>query len=193
MGAPTCWLLCAMCCPSWCLHCGGPKRWTEKTTSPVHQVNVTTRKNLSPSFCTSKPLHYKHTNMLDGPYFSRWSGTEDVRHLRDGVVTQLCLDYGMIDGAVYFTSGQVLGGVLLEEGDLVNCIAVRDGAQGGWKAVRVSPCSPASSSKVVDPVPESNWLCTTLDTDVHCELYHTQTVSSCRSGGEECRCLGGRR
>uniref|UniRef100_A0A8D3C2Z9 RNA helicase Mov10l1 n=1 Tax=Scophthalmus maximus TaxID=52904 RepID=A0A8D3C2Z9_SCOMX len=63
---------------------------------------------------------------------------EDIRHLRGSVVTQLCLDYGMIDDAVYFTSGQVLGGMPLKEGDLVNGIAVRDGAQGGWKALRVS-------------------------------------------------------
>nr|XP_046250224.1 RNA helicase Mov10l1 isoform X2 [Scatophagus argus] len=62
---------------------------------------------------------------------------EDVRHLRDSVVTQLCLDYGLIDDAVYFTSGEVLGGVPLKEGDLVNCIVVRKGAQGGWKALRV--------------------------------------------------------
>lgn len=62
---------------------------------------------------------------------------EDIRHLRSGVVTQLCLDYGMIDDAIYFTCGEVLGGVPLKEGDLVNCTAVRDGAQGGWKALRV--------------------------------------------------------
>uniref|UniRef100_A0AAQ5ZF66 RNA helicase n=1 Tax=Amphiprion ocellaris TaxID=80972 RepID=A0AAQ5ZF66_AMPOC len=62
---------------------------------------------------------------------------EDISHLRGSVVTQLCLDYGMIDDTVYFTSGEVLGGVRLKEGDLVNCIAVRDGAQGGWKALRV--------------------------------------------------------
>ncbi|XP_035988416.1 RNA helicase Mov10l1 isoform X3 [Fundulus heteroclitus] len=64
-------------------------------------------------------------------------GTEDVRHLRGSVVTQLCLDYGMIDDAIYFTSGEVLGGVPLNEGDLVNCIAVRGGAESGWKALRV--------------------------------------------------------
>ncbi|XP_023132929.2 RNA helicase Mov10l1 [Amphiprion ocellaris] len=64
-------------------------------------------------------------------------GMEDISHLRGSVVTQLCLDYGMIDDTVYFTSGEVLGGVRLKEGDLVNCIAVRDGAQGGWKALRV--------------------------------------------------------
>lgn len=62
---------------------------------------------------------------------------EEIRHLQGSVVTQLCLDYGMIDDAVYFTSGEVLGGMQLKEGDQVNCIAVRDGAQGGWKAVRV--------------------------------------------------------
>ncbi|KAM3870151.1 RNA helicase Mov10l1-like [Diretmus argenteus] len=43
----------------------------------------------------------------------------------------------MIDDAVYFSSSEVLGGVPLREGDTVNCIAVRDGAQGGWKALRV--------------------------------------------------------
>uniref|UniRef100_A0A8C4HEP8 RNA helicase n=1 Tax=Dicentrarchus labrax TaxID=13489 RepID=A0A8C4HEP8_DICLA len=75
--------------------------------------------------------------------FSGTPGMEDIRHLRGSVVTQLCLDYGMIDDAVYFTSGEVLGGVPLKEGDLVNCIAVRDGAQGGWKAVRVEKSADA--------------------------------------------------
>uniref|UniRef100_A0A7N6AM39 RNA helicase n=1 Tax=Anabas testudineus TaxID=64144 RepID=A0A7N6AM39_ANATE len=56
---------------------------------------------------------------------------ENIRHLRGSVVTQLCLDYGMIDDAIYFTNKEVLGGVPLKEGDLVNCIAVRDGAQRG--------------------------------------------------------------
>ncbi|XP_040894189.1 RNA helicase Mov10l1 [Toxotes jaculatrix] len=68
---------------------------------------------------------------------------EDIRHLRGSVVTQLCLDYGMIDNAVYFTSEEVLGGMPLKEGDLVNCTAVRDGAQGGWKALRVEKCADA--------------------------------------------------
>ncbi|KAF7655693.1 hypothetical protein LDENG_00052500 [Lucifuga dentata] len=62
---------------------------------------------------------------------------EDIRHLQGGVVTQLCLDYGLIDNAIYFTSGEVLGGMPVKEGDTVNCIAVRDGIQGGWKAIRV--------------------------------------------------------
>ncbi|KAM9352325.1 RNA helicase Mov10l1 [Symphorus nematophorus] len=75
--------------------------------------------------------------------FSGTPGMEDIRHLRGSVVTQLCLDYGMIDDAVYFTSGEVLGGRPLKEGDLVNCIAVRDGAQGGWKALRVEKSADA--------------------------------------------------
>ncbi|MEQ2253675.1 hypothetical protein ILYODFUR_034766, partial [Ilyodon furcidens] len=69
--------------------------------------------------------------------FTESPGTEDIRHLRGSVVTQLCLDYGMIDDAIYFTSSEVLGGVPLKEGDLVNCIAVRGGAESGWKALRV--------------------------------------------------------
>ncbi|KAM4618202.1 RNA helicase Mov10l1 [Polymixia lowei] len=68
---------------------------------------------------------------------------EEIRHLRGSVVTQLCLDYGMIDDAVYFTSGEVLGGVPLTVGDTVNGIAVRDCAQGGWKALRVEKSAEA--------------------------------------------------
>ncbi|XP_019135157.2 RNA helicase Mov10l1 isoform X1 [Larimichthys crocea] len=68
---------------------------------------------------------------------------EEIRHLQGSVVTQLCVDYGMIDGAVYFTSEEVLGGIPLKEGDLVNGIAVRDGAQGGWKAIRVEKSADA--------------------------------------------------
>lgn len=62
---------------------------------------------------------------------------EDIRHLRGSVVTQLCLDYGLIDDAIYFTNADVLGGMILKEGDLVDCVAVRDGAKRGWKALRV--------------------------------------------------------
>lgn len=62
---------------------------------------------------------------------------EEIRHLRGSVVSQLCLDYGMIDDAVYFTSKEVLGGVPLRVGDRVNGIAVRDGSHGGWRALRV--------------------------------------------------------
>ncbi|XP_078139377.1 RNA helicase Mov10l1 [Centroberyx gerrardi] len=75
--------------------------------------------------------------------FSCAAAMEEIRHLRGSVVTQLCLDYGMIDDAVYFTSGEVLGGLTLREGDTVNCTAVRDGAQGGWKALRVEKSADA--------------------------------------------------
>uniref|UniRef100_A0A3B4FCH0 Mov10 like RISC complex RNA helicase 1 n=1 Tax=Pundamilia nyererei TaxID=303518 RepID=A0A3B4FCH0_9CICH len=80
---------------------------------------------------------------VEGDIFSHESGREDIRHLRGQVITQLCLDYGMIDDAIYFTSGEVLGGVPLKEGDLVNCIAVRDGSEGGWKALRVEKSADA--------------------------------------------------
>uniref|UniRef100_A0A3Q4I625 Putative helicase Mov10l1-like n=1 Tax=Neolamprologus brichardi TaxID=32507 RepID=A0A3Q4I625_NEOBR len=80
---------------------------------------------------------------VEGDIFSHESGREDIRHLRGQVITQLCLDYGMIEDAIYFTSGEVLGGVPLKEGDLVNCIAVRDGSEGGWKALRVEKSADA--------------------------------------------------
>ncbi|XP_067091219.1 RNA helicase Mov10l1 [Osmerus mordax] len=68
---------------------------------------------------------------------------EEIRHLRGSVVSQLCLDYGMIDDAVYFTSKEVLGGVPLRVGDRVNGIAVRDGSHGGWRALRVEKSADA--------------------------------------------------
>uniref|UniRef100_A0AAV2KWI2 Uncharacterized protein n=1 Tax=Knipowitschia caucasica TaxID=637954 RepID=A0AAV2KWI2_KNICA len=68
---------------------------------------------------------------------------EDIRHLRSSVVTQLFQDYGMIDGAIYFTTAEVLGGIPVKQGDLVNCIAVRDGSEGGWKALRVEKSADA--------------------------------------------------
>ncbi|XP_058500594.1 RNA helicase Mov10l1 [Solea solea] len=70
-------------------------------------------------------------------------GMEDIRHMRGSVVSQICLDYGMIDDTVYFNIAEVLGGVLLKEGDIVNCTAVRDHNQGGWKALRVEKCTEA--------------------------------------------------
>ncbi|XP_072290514.1 RNA helicase Mov10l1 [Eucyclogobius newberryi] len=84
----------------------------------------------------------EETGGAGGP-FSGDAVLEDIRHLRGSVVTQLCLDYGMIDGAIYFTSADVLGGMSLKEGDLVNCIAVRGGSQGGWKALRVEKSADA--------------------------------------------------
>uniref|UniRef100_A0A3Q3A978 Mov10 like RISC complex RNA helicase 1 n=1 Tax=Kryptolebias marmoratus TaxID=37003 RepID=A0A3Q3A978_KRYMA len=80
---------------------------------------------------------WRTADVNEANMFQDSSGAEDIRHLRGSVVTQLCLDYGMIDDAVFFTSSEVLGGMPLKEGDLVNCIAVRGGAEGGWKALRV--------------------------------------------------------
>lgn len=75
--------------------------------------------------------------------FSGATVMEDIRHLRGSVVTQLCLDYGLIDDAIYFTNADVLGGMILKEGDLVDCVAVRDGAKRGWKALRVEKSADA--------------------------------------------------
>uniref|UniRef100_A0A8B9JVV3 Mov10 like RISC complex RNA helicase 1 n=1 Tax=Astyanax mexicanus TaxID=7994 RepID=A0A8B9JVV3_ASTMX len=68
-------------------------------------------------------------------------GSEDIRQMRGGVVTQLCQDYGLIDHSVYFTAGEVLGGVPLCVGDPVHALAVRDGVHGGWRALRVARAS----------------------------------------------------
>lgn len=83
-------------------------------------------------------INFDAVSYFISPLVTRSLGLEDVRHLRASVVTQLCLDHGMIDDAIYFTSDEVLGGAPLKEGDLVNCTAVRDRAQGGWKALRVT-------------------------------------------------------
>uniref|UniRef100_A0A9J8C2J1 RNA helicase n=1 Tax=Cyprinus carpio carpio TaxID=630221 RepID=A0A9J8C2J1_CYPCA len=48
----------------------------------------------------------------------------DGQCVRTGVVTHLCADYGLIDHGVYFTSGEVLGGVVLCVGDSVQALAV---------------------------------------------------------------------
>lgn len=77
-----------------------------------------------------------------GPFFGA-TVTENVRHLRGSMVTELCLDYGMIDDSIYFTNTEVRGGTPLKKGDLVNCTAVRDGAEGGWKALRVEKSADA--------------------------------------------------
>ncbi|KAL2093862.1 hypothetical protein ACEWY4_011174 [Coilia grayii] len=65
------------------------------------------------------------------------AATEEIQQVHGGVVTRLCQDYGLINDTIYFTSREVLGGVPLRDGDAVNAIAIRDGAQGGWRAIRV--------------------------------------------------------
>ncbi|XP_026063112.1 uncharacterized protein LOC113046485 [Carassius auratus] len=67
----------------------------------------------------------------------RFDGEAQIRQVQTGVVTHLCVDYGLIDHSVYFTSGEVLGGVVLCVGDSVQALAVRDGAHGHWIALRV--------------------------------------------------------
>ncbi|XP_053341140.1 RNA helicase Mov10l1 isoform X2 [Clarias gariepinus] len=81
------------------------------------------------------PLWREVQEEEDGLYYS--TGMEEIRRMQGGVVTQLCQDYGLIDHSVYFTAAVVLGGVPLRVGDAVNALAVRDGAHGGWRALRV--------------------------------------------------------
>uniref|UniRef100_A0A673J0P8 Helicase ATP-binding domain-containing protein n=1 Tax=Sinocyclocheilus rhinocerous TaxID=307959 RepID=A0A673J0P8_9TELE len=58
-----------------------------------------------------------------------------IRQVRTGVVTHLCADYGLIDHSVYFTSGVVLGGVVLCVGDSVQALAVREGRhKDAWES-----------------------------------------------------------
>ncbi|XP_067308274.1 RNA helicase Mov10l1 isoform X2 [Pseudorasbora parva] len=68
------------------------------------------------------------------PHFE---GVAQIRQVQTGVVTHLCVDYGLIDHAVYFTSEVVLGGAVLCVGDTVQALAVREGAHGQWRALRV--------------------------------------------------------
>lgn len=76
-------------------------------------------------------------NNPEGLCFLYQGGIENVRSVNGSVVTRLHLGQGMIDDAVRFTSAEVLGGLPLQPGDLVNYTAVRDGPHGGWVALRV--------------------------------------------------------
>ncbi|XP_052403443.1 RNA helicase Mov10l1 isoform X3 [Carassius gibelio] len=104
----------------------------------------------------------------------RFDGEAQIRQVQTGVVTHLCVDYGLIDHSVYFTSGEVLGGVVLCVGDSVQALAVRDGAHGHWRALRVERHKDAWDSA------ESETL--TLESDKLRPLIGT--VTSCdRDGG----------
>ncbi|XP_028286299.1 RNA helicase Mov10l1 [Parambassis ranga] len=93
---------------------------------------------LAALWCVVSKLVSPLWRTVEGDEEDMFSGTAAIiRHVRDGVVTQLCLGYGMIDDVIYFSAEEVLGGELLKEGDRVNCTALRDRVQGGWKAVRV--------------------------------------------------------
>uniref|UniRef100_A0A3B4CIA1 RNA helicase n=1 Tax=Pygocentrus nattereri TaxID=42514 RepID=A0A3B4CIA1_PYGNA len=81
------------------------------------------------------PLWRRVEDEEDGLYCG--GDIKEIHQVRGGVVTQLCQDYGLIDHSVYFTAGEVLGGVPLCVGDPVHALAVRDGAHEGWRALRV--------------------------------------------------------
>ncbi|KAF4116984.1 hypothetical protein G5714_001537 [Onychostoma macrolepis] len=83
------------------------------------------------------PLWRRAQEHEERPEDPRFDGAAQIRQVRTGVVTHLCADYGLIDHAVYFTSAVVLGGVVLCVGDSVQALAVREGAHGQWRALRV--------------------------------------------------------
>uniref|UniRef100_A0A8B9JU03 Mov10 like RISC complex RNA helicase 1 n=1 Tax=Astyanax mexicanus TaxID=7994 RepID=A0A8B9JU03_ASTMX len=70
----------------------------------------------------------------DNEYYYGGGSMKEIRQMRGGVVTQLCQDYGLIDHSVYFTAGEVLGGVPLCVGDPVHVEKQMDTWEGGARA-----------------------------------------------------------
>lgn len=116
-------------------------------------------------------------NNPEGLCFFYQAEIDSIRSVNGSVVTRLHLGYGMIDDAVRFTRAEVLGGVPLQPGDRVNYTAIRDGPQGGWKALRVRMlCS------ITQPL--SNHACWRLSIDVGaCGVVHTLNVAMVRDSG----------
>ncbi|XP_065129006.1 RNA helicase Mov10l1 [Paramisgurnus dabryanus] len=98
-----------------------------------------------------------------------FAGVDEIRQVRTGVVTHLCVDYGLIDHAVYFTSGVVLGGVVLCVGDPVQALAVREGAHGGWRALRVERQKDVWESGNLESVGEAGKLRPLIGTVTSCD------------------------
>ncbi|XP_030630697.1 RNA helicase Mov10l1 [Chanos chanos] len=83
------------------------------------------------------PLWRRAVDDYDEYIGYNYGAEEEVKQVHGGLVSQLCQDYGLINDSIYFTFGEVLGGVPLCVGDTVHATVVRDGAHGGWKALRV--------------------------------------------------------
>ncbi|XP_055057100.2 RNA helicase Mov10l1 isoform X4 [Misgurnus anguillicaudatus] len=98
-----------------------------------------------------------------------FAGVDEIRQVRTGIVTHLCVDYGLIDHAVYFTSGVVLGGVVLCVGDTVQALAVREGAHGGWRALRVERQKDVWESGSSESVGEAGKLRPLIGTVTSCD------------------------
>ncbi|XP_016355564.1 RNA helicase Mov10l1 [Sinocyclocheilus anshuiensis] len=120
------------------------------------------------------PLWRRAQELDERPEDPCFDGAAQIRQVWTGVVTHLCADYGLIDHSVYFTSGVVLGGVVLCVGDSVQALAVREGAHGQWRALRVERHKDAWESGGSEAL--------ALDTDKLRPLIGT--VTSCdRDGG----------
>lgn len=121
-------------------------------------------------------------NNPEGLCFFYQAEIESIRSVNGSVVTRLHLGYGMIDDAVRFSRAEVLGGVPLQPGDRVNYTAIRDGPQGGWKALRVRMLSSITQ-------PLSNHACWCLSIDVGtCGVVHMLNVAMVRDSGNIKKC-----
>ncbi|XP_077194395.1 RNA helicase Mov10l1 isoform X2 [Paroedura picta] len=67
-------------------------------------------------------------------------GSKEIKTI-EGVVTRFCLDYGLINDLVYFTSDVVMGRVLLQVGQRVVAIVEEDKTTNGLKAISVDVVS----------------------------------------------------
>ncbi|XP_015273370.1 PREDICTED: putative helicase Mov10l1, partial [Gekko japonicus] len=107
-------------------------------------------------------------------------GGKEIKTI-EGVVTRFCLDYGMIDDLVCFTSDAVMNNVLLQVGQKVVAIVEEDKTTNGLKAIRVDVVSDKweDGSSVlhfgVDSEPKT--LIGTVTSVTACGGYINQTTS----------------
>ncbi|TSK13400.1 RNA helicase Mov10l1 [Bagarius yarrelli] len=75
-----------------------------------------------------------------------YTDAEEIRQMQGGVVTQLCQNYGLIDHSVYFTAGEVLGGMPLHVGF--------EPVKGDWVKAEyfISPSEWTSQARSVAPL-----------------------------------------
>ncbi|KAJ7329638.1 hypothetical protein JRQ81_015812 [Phrynocephalus forsythii] len=82
---------------------------------------------------------------------------QEIRSVQ-GVVTRFCLDYGMIDDSICFTSDAVMSSVPLQVGQRVVALVEEDKTSNGLKAIRVE--------RISDKWEDSNSCLYKVDSDV---------------------------
>lgn len=148
-----------------------------KLVSPIWRTAEATEEDVSSTIGEYSPSAARACRETTPPEclsFHRSAGIESIRSGNGGVVTRLNLGSGMIDDAVGFTAAEVLGGVLLQPGDLVNYTAVRDGPHGGWKALRV---------RMPPPPPPPNYPATCILVEASGTIGVQHHVVHCSFGG----------